>query len=61
MWQPVSSAPFGRDLQLAVINGEGEHALVFPARRVLGGWIKSETQERIQVHPTHWREWRQES
>jgi hypothetical protein len=58
VWQPISSAPFGRDLELAVINEDGEHTLVFPARRILGGWIKSETKERIDVRPTHWREWR---
>ncbi len=58
MWKPISSAPFGSDLELAVVDRNGEHALVFPCRRILGGWIKAETQERIEVHPTHWREWR---
>jgi GAF domain-containing protein len=56
-WQPVSSAPFDRDLELAVINYVGTHALVFPCRRVLGGWISAETKVRIDFHPTHWREW----
>lgn len=57
MWQPIASAPFGRDLQLAVIDRDGAHALVFPCRRALTGWKKSETRERIEVSPTHWREW----
>ena len=57
MWQPISSAPFDRDLELAVIDGDGPHALVFPCRRVLGGWTKAETKERIEVRPTHWRPW----
>ena len=49
---------YDRDLRLAVINGEGDvHALLFPARRVLGGWIKSETKRWLQVDPTHWQEW----
>src|SRR5262245_31437829 len=56
-WQPVSSAPFDRDLELAVINFVGTHALVFPCRRVPGGWISAETKVRIDFHPTHWREW----
>lgn len=56
-WQPVSCAPFDRDLELAVINYVGTHALVFPCRRVLGGWISAETKVRIDFHPTHWREW----
>ena len=56
-WQPVSSAPFDRDLELAVIDAEGPHALVFPCRRILHGWLKSGGNQRVDVHPTHWREW----
>src|SRR5215510_15811733 len=56
-WQPVSCAPFDRDLELALINFVGTHALVFPCRRVPGGWISAETKVRIDFHPTHWREW----
>ena len=56
-WKPVVSAPFEHDLELSVINQDGVHALVFPCRRVLGGWMKKETGERIEVHPTHWRKW----
>jgi hypothetical protein len=56
-WQPISTAPFDRDLELAVIDREGPHALAFPCRRILGGWINSETRKRIAVRPTHWREW----
>jgi len=58
-WQPINAAPFDRDLELAVINYHATHALVFPCRRILGGWIKTETKERIDVQPTHWREWTQ--
>lgn len=57
MWQPISTAPFDRDLELAVIDGEGPHALVFPCRRVIGGWVKGDTRKPIPVDPTHWREW----
>jgi hypothetical protein len=56
-WQPISLAPFDRNLELAVINYQGTHALVFPCRRILGGWLKSEINERVDVRPTHWREW----
>jgi hypothetical protein len=58
-WQPVSTAPFDRDVELAVINSRGTHALVFPCRRILDGWIKAETKERIDVQPTHWCQWTQ--
>jgi hypothetical protein len=57
VWQPIATAPFDRELELAVIDTDGPHALVFPCRRVLDGWIKAETQERIDVRPTHWRPW----
>jgi len=57
MWQPASTAPFDRDLQLAVIDSTGTHALVFPCRRIAGGWIKAATKQRIDLDPSHWREW----
>jgi hypothetical protein len=39
-WKPISIAPFDRDLELAVIDRDGPHALVFPCRRILGVWVK---------------------
>ena len=57
MWRTISTAPFDRDLELAVIDGDGEHSLVFACRRILGGWMNAETRERLDVHPTHWRDW----
>jgi hypothetical protein len=57
VWKPVSTAPFDRDLELAVIDQDGPHTLVFPCRRVLNGWIKAESKEGLTVHPTHWRPW----
>jgi hypothetical protein len=56
-WTYVSSAPFDRDLELAVIYATGTHTLVFPCRRILGGWINAVTKRRVEVAPTHWREW----
>lgn len=57
-WQRAASAPFDRDLRLAVLDADGTaHALVFPCRRVLGGWVKSQTKERLSIDPTHWQEW----
>jgi hypothetical protein len=60
-WQPISTAPFDGVLELAVIDGGGPHTLVFPCRRVLGGWINAETLRCIQVHPTQWRQWDQDN
>ena len=54
-WQPIESAPFDRDLQLSVIEGE-VHALVFPCRRTEVGWI-SGSGKSVEVSPSHWRDW----
>ncbi|SMC73279.1 hypothetical protein [Rhizobium sp. RU36D] len=59
MWKPITKAPFGHDLEIAVIDGDGPHALVFPCRRSLAGWVRSETRELVDVSPTHWRPWEQ--
>jgi len=57
MWEPIATAPFDRDLELAVIEEDGEHRLVFPCRRTDGGWANAETGKLVEVYPTHWREW----
>jgi len=57
-WQPIATAPFGRDLEIAVITYDGPHPLVFPCRRVLHGWIDAKTNKQVDVQPTHWREWK---
>ena len=57
VWKLISSAPLDRDLELAVINSDGTHALSFPCRRILDGWIDAETREGLDLQPTHWREW----
>jgi hypothetical protein len=60
MWQPIASAPYDRKLELAVIDADGPHALVFPCRRVDGGWANAESGARVDVVPTHWRDWQLE-
>ena len=57
-WKPIITAPFDRDLELAVLDGREAHALVFPCRRIHGGWIEAESNNRIEVSPTHWRDWK---
>ena len=57
-WQPVGvPAPFDVDIELAVLDREGAHALVFPCRRILGGWVNATTKKRLDLRPTHWRKW----
>jgi hypothetical protein len=57
MWKPITTAPFERDLELAVIDEEGVHSLVFPCRRAPAGWINSQNGSRVPVDPTHWQVW----
>jgi hypothetical protein len=56
-WQPIATAPYDCDLELAVIDRAGTHALVFACRRIPAGWLKSKTNQWVDVHPTHWRAW----
>jgi hypothetical protein len=57
-WEPSASAPFGIEVQIAVIEHKSEvHPLVFPCRRVLTGWVNAKTNQPLDVNPTHWREW----
>ena len=44
-WNLIDTAPFDRDLELAVIDSEGAHSLSFPCRRIEGGWIEVETKK----------------
>jgi hypothetical protein len=58
MWhRELSAAPFNRDLELAIIDAGGEHAMLYACRRVVGGWIKAATERRLKFRPTHWRIW----
>ncbi len=58
VWEEVSTAPYDRDLELAVVEADRVHPLVFACRRTASGWVKAMTRERISVNPTHWRAWR---
>ena len=60
-WNPISTAPFDRELELAVIDRDGPHALAFACRRADSGWIDAKTRLVIEVNPTHWREWHAKS
>jgi len=60
-WQPISTAPFDRDLELAVLEGADTHALLARCRRASYGWVNAVTGKPVDVNPTHWREWRNES
>ncbi len=57
MLQPISTAPFDRDVELSVLHKDEHHALVFPCRPDPGGWMNAGSKKWIDVRPTHCREW----
>ncbi len=57
VWHEISTAPYDCDLELAVVERDRVHPLVFACRRTPGGWIKVATREWVTIHPTHWRPW----
>jgi hypothetical protein len=59
-WKQIDTAPFNRDLELAVINPTGTHLVAFPCRLTDNGWFDVETNKRVYfsyIRPTHWRDW----
>jgi hypothetical protein len=56
-WKSIETAPFDWDVELAVLEDQDIHALVFRCRRTRRGWINATTGQTIDVRPTHWREW----
>jgi hypothetical protein len=60
-WKLIDTAPFNRDLELAVVDSKGTHVVAFPCRRLTdNGWIDVETNNQVYfyyVRPTHWRDW----
>jgi hypothetical protein len=60
VWEEISTAPYNRDLELAVVEADHVHPLIFACRRTASGWVKAASRERVTVSPTHWRPWHRE-
>jgi hypothetical protein len=60
VWEEISTAPYDCDIELAVVEADRVHPLIFACRRTPSGWVKATTRERVSVSPTHWRPWRNE-
>lgn len=57
-WLPVSLAPADVDLEICVMDYDGIiHSLEFPCQKHNAGWFDAATKRRIDVQPTHWRNW----
>ena len=53
-WRDIATAPFDREIELAVIDGE-VGVLDCHCIRHGDGWLDAETLKPIQVTATHWR------
>jgi len=53
-WQDIETAPFDRELEVAVIDGDIRTAGVFCLRHG-DAWFDAETLRPIKVTATHWR------
>lgn len=57
-WLPVSMTPPDGDLEVCVIAYDGiVHALGYPCRKSGADFVDSSNIRRIDIQPTHWREW----
>nr|WP_091585716.1 hypothetical protein [Mesorhizobium qingshengii] len=57
MWRLIITAPFSRLLELAVLDEDGVHPLIFPCEKLPNGWRNAITGRLVDVNPTHWRHW----
>jgi hypothetical protein len=57
MWREIGTAPGECDVEIAVIDRDGVHAISFACRRSGVGWMISSSRRCIDVRPTHWRMW----
>ena len=57
MWQPITTAPFDHDLELALVEKDEPHAAALPMPSDLSGWLNADNEKWIDVRPTHWRDW----
>jgi hypothetical protein len=55
-WLPIASVPDGRNIEVAVIDRSGTHALTTPCVWRDGLWSDAATGRVLEIWPTHWRE-----
>jgi hypothetical protein len=57
VWIPAHAAPFNRDLELCVVDGQDVQVFTFPCRRTENGWKDTGGDRPLDIAPTHWRDW----
>lgn len=55
-WKSIDSAPPDREVELQVADSFGSYTLAFPCRLTDTGWVNANSQGKLEVEPTHWRE-----
>jgi hypothetical protein len=53
-WREIGSAPFDREIEVAIVEDDVRMASGLRLRRA-DGWIDSETLQPVQMKATHWR------
>ena len=57
-WQPISTAPTNKDLEVRLADSSGRYALLFPCRHLPdGAWLNSWLLTPLAATPVEWREW----
>jgi hypothetical protein len=57
-WQPISTVPIGRNVEVQVADSLGRYALLFPCRLDPEvGWMNAWLSTRLTFEPIEWREW----
>ena len=57
-WQPISTAPILRNVEVRTADILGPYALLYPCRYVPEcGWINAILATPLKVQPVEWREW----
>jgi len=55
-WQTIVTAPFDRDIEVAVLNERGYEVFALFVRRTQAGWLANRIDDFLAIAPTHWRE-----
>jgi hypothetical protein len=57
-WLSISITPPDGDLEVCVMDYDGiVLALPYPCHKSRAGWVDGLNKKRIDIQPTHWREW----
>jgi len=56
VWQTIVTAPFDREVGVAVLNERGYNVFALFVRRTRAGWVADRIDDFLAIAPTHWRE-----